>query len=135
MEGVKGLCRDWIEAKKAEAAANAKRVAIEAKLIEVVGAKKVGSQTTNESGFKVVTTGKENTKLNFDEWEKVKDQFPVEMRPIKTKEELDESGVKWLKENKPELYKLLPIEITPAKTSVKIELVDPIAAGYATEAQ
>jgi hypothetical protein len=60
--------------------------------------------------------------MDWDRWPEVKEKIPAHLRPVKTKEELDERGVKWLAENRPELYALLPLEVKPAKTAVNIEV-------------
>lgn len=124
MSQLKQLCTDWLKAKVDEARANKSRLAIEEDIVAIVGKRAEGAQTTEQDGFKVTTTGKVTRKLDWDKWEKVKDQIPANLRPIKTKEELDEKGVKYLQDNEPEIYKLLPIEIKPAKTAVEIKVLE-----------
>lgn len=119
----KDLCSAWIAAKEAEAKAKRLRVKLEDQLIAIVGKKDKGSQTTEHDGFKVTTTAKWTSSMDWDAWEKVKAQIPVELHPVKQKNELDDAGVAWLKENKPDLYALLPIENKPAKTAVEVKAI------------
>lgn len=114
------LSAEWIAARASEDAANKARLAIEEQIIEALGQKEEGAQTHKVGGFKIEIVGKISRKLDFTAWEGVKDQFPPELRPIKLREELDEKGVKYLQQNEPELYALLPLEIKPAKTAVKV---------------
>ena len=114
------LSAEWLAAKAAEEAANKARIAIEEKIIAELGQKEEGAQTHKIGGFKIEIVGKLSRKLDFDAWESIKNQFPENLRPIKIKEELDEKGVKYLQQNEPDLYRLLPLEIKPAKTAVKV---------------
>ena len=116
------LCIEWATAKAAEQAANAARVAVEAKILAETGKKDEGSKTIELDRFKVTVTGKVTRKMDWDQWEKVKDQIPELMRPVKSKLELDEKGVKYLQLNEPAVYALLPITVTPAKTAVAVEI-------------
>lgn len=116
------LSAEWLAAKAAEAAVTKARIDVEEKLIAALGQKEEGAQTHNIGKYKIEITGKLSRKLDFDAWETIKSQFPENLRPIKIKEELDEKGVKYLQQNEPDLYKLLPLEIKPAKTAVKVVL-------------
>ena len=124
MNALKELCTDWLKAKAAEARANKERVAIEEQIVELVGKRDEGAQTIEQDGFKVTTTGKVTRKMDWSKWAIVKEQIPVNLHPIKTKEELDETGVKYLRDNEPEIYKLLPIETKPAKTSIDVKVLE-----------
>lgn len=123
MPDIETLATDWLRAKGEEAAANKRRVEIESQLVELIGKKDEGSKTQEVGNFKITTTGKVTRKMEWDKWELVKEQIPANLHPIKTKEELDEKGVKWLKENQPEFYNLLPITVTPAKTAIDIKVI------------
>jgi hypothetical protein len=118
------LSADWLKAKKAEAAANKERVAIEDQIVALTGKRDEGSQTVDATGFKITVTGKVSMKLDWDAWAKVRDQIPRNLWPIKTEEKLDERGVKYLRNNEPEIYSLIPVEIKPAKTAVEVKAVD-----------
>lgn len=119
------LCNELLAAKQREAKANAERLAIEDRIVALAGAKPEGSKTTKVEGFKITTTGKMSRKMDWTAWSVVRDKIPEEMRPVRNKQELDEKGVKWLQANRADLYKLLPIEVKPAKTSVEIEILPP----------
>lgn len=128
MEILNELCQKWLAAKARERQAAEERGKIEAQIIALTGQKAEGSQTHDAgAGFKVVVKGVMNRKMDWDAWEKIKDQIPAELRPVKMKPTLDETGVKWLQENRVDLYALLPITATPGKTGVEIKL-DAVAA-------
>lgn len=116
------LCADWLKAKSVETASAALRVDIETQILAITGHKEEGANTVNEGAFKLTISGKLTRKMDWDKWETIKSQIPELMRPVKSKLELDEKGVKYLKLNEPEIYALLPIEVKPAKTSVSIEM-------------
>lgn len=117
---IEALSAEWIAAKSAEEAANKARIAIEEQIIAALGQKEEGAQTHNVGNYKVEIVGKISRKLDFAAWDIIKDKFPENLRPIKVKEELDEKGVKYLQQNEPHLYAILPLEIKPAKTAVKV---------------
>lgn len=119
---LESLCTQWLNAKSAEQSANAQRVAIEMKIVELTGKRDEGAKTVEADGFKVKVTGKVTRKMDWPAWDSIKSQIPAEMHPVKTKQELDETGVKWLATHKPDFYKLLPISVTPGKASVEVIL-------------
>lgn len=119
---LKELAEKWIAAKHAEGEWNKRRVELEEQIVALTGKKDEGSQTVNEDGFKIVVTGKLTRKLDLEKWAAVRDQIPRNLWPIKIKEELDERGVKYLQQNEPQIYALLPIEVKPAKTAVSVEV-------------
>lgn len=128
MESLKELCQKWLAAKARERQAADERAKIEAQMVALTGQKTEGSQTHDAGdGFKVVVKGVMNRKMDWDKWDQVKDQIPAELRPVKMKPTLDETGVKWLQENRVDLYALLPITATPGKTGIEIK-VDAVAA-------
>jgi len=124
MSELQKLCADWLAAKKAEAAANKQRLAIEEAIVTLTGKKDEGSKTHDTDGFKVTVTGKVTRKLDWEKWEQVKGQIHPNLWPIKMKPELDEKGVKWLQQNEVEIYALLPITVTPAKTAIEVKAIE-----------
>jgi len=120
---IEALSAAWLDAKAAEQKANEARVAIEEQIVAALGQKEEGAQTHKVGDFKIEIVGKVSRKLDFAAWDIIKDKFPAELRPIKVKEELDEKGVKYLQQNEPQLYAILPLEIKPAKTAVKVVVV------------
>jgi hypothetical protein len=117
---IEALSAEWIAAKSAEEAANKARIEIENRIVAALGQKEEGAQTHNIGQYKIEIVGKVNRKMDFAAWDIIKDKFPENLRPIKVKEELDEKGVKYLQQNEPQLYAILPLEIKPAKTAVKV---------------
>lgn len=117
------LCRDWFRAKERENKAVDERWEIEKKIVAITGKKEEGSSTVKAGeSFKVTVTGTVSRKMDWAKWESVKDKVPAQLHPVKTKLELDEKGVKYLRDNEPEIYKLLPIEVKEGKTGIKIEV-------------
>lgn len=128
MESLNQLCHKWLAAKARERQAADERAKIEAQMIAITGQKTEGSQTHDAGdGFKVVVKGVMNRKMDWDKWDQIKDQIPAPLRPVKMKPTLDETGVKWLQENRVDLYALLPITATPGKTGIEVK-VDAVAA-------
>lgn len=121
---IEQLCTDWLKAKQAEQKANAERIAIEDQIVSLTGKRDEGAKTVDATGFKITVTGKISRKMDWKAWETIKAQIPPEMHPVKLKPELDEKGVKWLADNQPDIYKLLPIEVKPAKTAVEVKPVE-----------
>lgn len=118
----KELAEALLRAKATERKANADRIAAEEALIAALGKRDEGAQTHNIDGYKITITGKVSRKMDWKAWIEVEESIPAHLRPVKMKPELDEKGVKYLRDNEPEIYKLLPLTVTPAKTAVDIEL-------------
>ena len=111
-------------AKQEERLAADRRIALEQAITEKLGAKTEGSQThTLENGMKVTITGKLTRSLDQAAWEEVKSEIPESLWPIKVKQELDTTGVKYLMANEPQIYALVSKAITtkPAKTAVEVK--------------
>ena len=121
---IEQLSADWLDAKKAEAVANKKRVGIEEQIVLLTGKRDEGSQTVDASGYKITVTGKVTRKMDWDKWKTVKAQIHPNLWPVKSKPELDEKGVKYLQANEPEIYALLPIEVKTAKTAIEVKAVE-----------
>lgn len=116
------LAQRWLAAKEDEAAANKRRVEIEALILAELGCPEEASKTHQLEGFKITTSGKLNYKADIPQLLTLADQLPADRRPIKTDTRLDETGAKWLRHNEPQLWRLIApaIEIKPAKPSIKI---------------
>lgn len=118
------LAQQLIAAKKAEADANAKRVALEQELIAILGSKEEGSETHNlENGLKITITAKLSYSADMPILLSLCDSIPESMRPIKREVKLDETGAKYLRNNEPDVWRMLSSAITvkPAKPSVTIK--------------
>lgn len=117
------IAEELFAAKQAEREANEKRVALEEELIAILGQKEEGAQTHQVGGYKITITGKLNRKIDWDMFDSaIAARIPESMHPVKIKRELDETGVKYLANNEPQLYKVLASALTikPAKTAVTI---------------
>lgn len=113
-----------IAAKALESKANKDRIAIEEKIVALVGAKEEGAQTTElSSGMKVTITGKLSYKADMAALQEICAKLPEEFRPIKTEVKLDETGAKFLRANEPAIWAKLAKAITvkAAKTSVEVK--------------
>lgn len=119
---LKELCAQWADAKRDENAAKQRREAAAAQILALVEKKDKGATTTKVDGFGITATGKVPISMDWDAWELVKGEIPPEMHPVKNKPELDEKGVAWLKENKPELYAKLPITVKPASHTLEVKV-------------
>jgi hypothetical protein len=95
MTNVQALARDWLEAKRAENAANAARIKIETQLAQALDVPDEGSKTHKIDGFKVTLTQPVTRKLDAAAWEKVKQHVSPDLAPIKIKLEPDATGCKW----------------------------------------
>jgi hypothetical protein len=123
MSNIEALARDWLDAKKAENEAVARRVAIEAQLAAALEVKEEGSITHKLDGYKVTLTQPVTRKLDEAAWEKVKSKAPMEMWPVKTKVEADATGMKWLEKNEPAIWRKIAsaFESKKGKVGVKVE--------------
>jgi len=129
------LSTAWIEAKAIETAANKNRVAVEKQLLELYqfdkpDGSKTFSDITENALVKVTISNKVDSKLDIDAYSGVKldtgltieESIPLEIRPVDYVPKLIPAGVKWIKENEPEIARMLARCITekPAKSGVKV---------------
>ncbi len=117
------LCREWLNAKRLEDDAKQKRIEAEEALITLLGARDEGAQTHDVGQFKVTVTGVINRKLDAETYfGQVEAQLPEDLRPVRMEPKLDETGVKWLQSNRPDLYAIMARALTvkPGKTGVKV---------------
>lgn len=125
MTNVQALARDWLDAKRAENAANAARIKIEEELAQALDVPDEGSKTHKIDGFKVTLTQPVTRKLDAVVWEKVKQHISPEMAPVKVKLEADATGCKWLATNDARTWRKIAsaFETKPGKVGVKVEEV------------
>jgi hypothetical protein len=117
------IANELFEAREAEKQANERRVELEEELIAILGQKEEGAQTHEVGDYKVTITGKLIRKIDWDLYDKsIAAKIPESLQPVKVKRELDDSGVKYLANNEPQIYRLLAkaLTIKPAKTAVNI---------------
>jgi hypothetical protein len=94
-----------VEAKRKEDAAKAKRLAIEELICQLQPPKEEGACTVEAGGFKVTITGSLTYKLeDLEALRNITREWDAEIVPLKTKTELDATGCKWLRANRPELW-------------------------------
>ena len=91
--------------------------------------KEEGASVTKTRYYKCTCTGKLTRKLDLAAWENVCEDVPEDLRPIKTKIEVDLKKLRAIENANPELYKFLVeesrvITSTPAKTSIKVEILN-----------
>jgi hypothetical protein len=118
------LATEWRRAKEREEAARNDRVATEQKIIELHPAKEEGALTIHTAlGSSITLVGKVTYKVDIDKLTALTGSWPVDIRPIKTKIEADETKLKALRNDVPELWAKIAdaIETKPAKTGVSIK--------------
>lgn len=120
------LARDWLQAKKDEAAASKRRLEIEKQLTAAIDVPEEGSKTQKVDGYKITATQPISRKIDIDVWNKVKDRIPAELQPVKIKTETDATGCKYLAEKEPKLWAKIAAAFTatPGKVGFKIEKED-----------
>lgn len=119
------LVKSLVQAKKNEEQAKRARVEIEDRIIALVPPKEEGATTVEAAGFKVTLTGKLGYKADdLDAVREVTRTWDANLVPIKTTHELDATGCKYLRKERPELWAQLArvVTIQPAKTSVSLKV-------------
>ena len=118
------LAADWLAAKRAENEANTRRLQIEQDMLKLAPALEEGSQSTIlTNGWKFKTTGKLSYKADVDKLLSLTAAWPEQ--PVKTKVEADESLLKAIRTDRPDLWRQIAPAITvkPAKTYIVVEEV------------
>lgn len=121
---IENLCNLWQIAKAKEDAAKADRIAIEEDILKLHPAREEGSETfKTANGLTVTLTGKLTYKADVDRLISLTGAWPDEIRPIKTKVEADDTRLKAIRSERPDLWKLISgaVETKPAKTNVAIK--------------
>jgi len=118
------LAERWLIVKDAERQANAERLQIEDKILELHPAKEEGSSSwTLTNGYKLKMTGKLSYKADLDVLLEITAEWPEKQRPVKTETKADDAALKFLRTNRPDLWKRIAQAVTtkPMKTAVTIE--------------
>jgi len=120
--------RAYVDAKRAEDAATAARVQAEQRILALHPAREEGADTFEAGGFKVTVTGK----LSYacDDLAALTaaceaSSLPPNWVPVKTVQQLDATGAKWLRANEPDLWARVVaphITVKPAKTAVSVRV-------------
>jgi hypothetical protein len=122
-ESAEMLASEWLEAKRREKQANADRLAIEEKLLQLLPAKEEGSISTKlENGMKFTATSKLNYKVDMDKLLEITQHWG-EASPVKTEVKVDETRLKHLRAINAPMWRELALAVTvkPAKTTITIE--------------
>lgn len=123
MNEIDALAGFWAAAKEREDAARDERVEIENKILSLHPAKEEGSETfATPAGVKITLTGKVTYKSDLEKLTVLTAGWPDELRPVRIKATADESVLKAIRSQRPDLWKQIApaIETKPAKTGVKI---------------
>lgn len=115
----------FIEAKRQEDAAKAQRLACEELICQLQPPKEEGATTVEAGGYKVTITGSLTYKADdIEAMRNITRDWDANIVPLKTKTELDPTGCKWLRANRPELWGQLAkvITVKPAKAAVKVSI-------------
>ena len=125
MDNREALCAEWLEAKRAETAANKRRIEIEAQLAQCFDVPEEGSKTHKLDNFKITLTQPVSRKVDEAVWDQVKRTVPAALRPVKMKLEADAVGCKYLLTKEPEIWARIAaaFETKPGKIGVKVEAV------------
>lgn len=121
---VTNLLQQLINYKAAEERARANRIEAEQALLPFLESRDEGSVTTEIDGFKVTVTKRMNRRCSAAGFAAIRQDVPEALRPIKVKDALDEAGVRWLRDNEPELYARIAkhITATPGKPTLTIKV-------------
>jgi hypothetical protein len=119
---ITGLCGAWLEAKRREDEAKKVRIQIEDEISQALEAKDEGSITHKVEPYKVTLSQPIYRKVDMGVWETIKGSIPMEAWPLKMKVEVDDTGCRWLMENRPDLWRIAATAITatPGKIGVKV---------------
>lgn len=123
MNELDALAGFWAAAKEREDAARDERVEIESRILALHPAKEEGSETfATPAGVKITLTGKITYKSDVERLTALTSAWPEELRPVKVETKADDSMLKAIRAQRPDLWKQIApaIETKAAKTGVKI---------------
>lgn len=123
MNELERLSHLWQIAKNDEDAARDRRVDIENQMLKVQPAREEGSDTiTTPLGIKVKLTGKITYKADLEKLAVLTHGWPEAMRPIKTEVKADETKLRLIRSESPQLWQQIApaIETKPAKVGVAV---------------
>lgn len=123
MNELEKLASAWHIAKQEEERARDKRVDIEVQMLKLHPAREEGSETvTTPLGVKIKLTGKLTYKANVEQLQALTLGWPEAIRPIKTEIKADESALKLLRTERPDLWRQIAsaVETKAAKVGVAV---------------
>ena len=124
-ESVESLCEQLLVAKEAENDARKERIAIEEKIISIVGVKEEGSTTVKGANFKITTTGGLTRKVvDWGVFQDIDRNIAEQM--VKTTHALNLTGYRAVAKLHPDIIAMVSkgIEAKPSKPSVKVEVLN-----------
>lgn len=121
---------EYINAKRDEEHAAARRLRAEELILSLHPAREEGSDTFDAGGYKVTVTGKLSYSMSCEPrtleqvWHEIGDTAGDVPVPLKSKVELDATGAKWIRQNRPDLWAFLSkvVTIKPAKTAISVKV-------------
>lgn len=111
-----------LRAKANEATYKADRQAIESKIVAITGLKESGQSTHNQGGYKFTVAPTYAYVIDLAEWDKIADQIPEALHPIKTKREADPAKIRQLRAQHPELYRLISRVLTKKSNRPSVDV-------------
>jgi hypothetical protein len=122
---LKTLAEQLLAAKESEHAARAARQLIEDKIVALTGLKDYGQKTVPIPGAKVIVKPNFSYSLDKEAWDAIAPTFPQSLLPYRVKREPNESRIRTIKQNHPDLYARLATALTmkPIRPTVEIELI------------
>lgn len=116
------LASQHAAAKEKEASAKAERQRIEDQIVALTGLKEHGQKTVSDGACKVTVKPNFSYKLDIEEWDKIASTFPVALVPYSVKIEPNESKIRALRADHPDLYARLSAALTvkPIRPSVEV---------------
>lgn len=120
------LIQEYLQAKTEADAATLRSKALAQQIIARMGAPDEGQKTYVVGSYKLTIEQPVTTKIDWDAWDTVKDRIPEALHPIEMKASLDEKGVRWIRNNEPDIYSVLAqaLTITPAPPSLSVAIRD-----------
>lgn len=121
------LAAAFAQAKAEETRAADLRRELAALIQNMTGHTAESSKTYKDGDWKVVVKQPVNRTMDWAAWEIVKQSIPEEFWPVEMKPCIDEKGVKWIKDNDPEIYATLSGAMTtkPGAVSVTVTRIEP----------
>jgi hypothetical protein len=124
MDSMDDLAREWAEWKAREDKARENRVLVEERICALHKPREEGSESFKTAGgYRVKLVSKLKYRCDLDMLKVLTSDWDSELVPIKTKVEADETKLRMIRNNAPQVWAKLAPAITtePAKTGVTIE--------------
>lgn len=116
--------------KLAENQATAARIEAETALLALVQCPAEGSKTYRGGAYKVTVTGNVHRRVDEAALATVRERLgeSIFAQAFKFKPEVSVTGIKYLRDNEPQLYAIAAeaITATPGKSSVRVEVMDSV---------